>query len=350
MAINLASKYSDKMATMFTKSSYVSGKTNQEYNFTGVKTLKVYTPTTVPLSDYTRGGVSRYGVPQEMQDTVQEMTMTQDRAFSLVIDKGNNTEQMLMKNSGKMMKLQIDEQVVPEADRYAIGRYVALAGTVAGVSSKPTKTTIVEHIADGTQAMDDHAVPDDGRYIFLTAEMYKLLRLAPEFLGLEQLGSKALGKGVVGEMDGAKVVKVPTKYLPPDCYFVMWHPKAVIQPYKINDAKVHKDPPGISGALLEGRNLYDAFVLGAMAYGVYACVLGTKKLDAPTISIAGGTATITEPTGATRTWYTVDGSDPRYSDSAEVYSVSISVAAGAKVRAYAVGTDKYPSDVAEEDA
>ena len=34
-------------------------------------------------------------------------------------------------------------------------------------------------------------------------------------------------------------------------------------PYKIADAKVHEDPVGVSGALIEGRHYYDAYVLGA---------------------------------------------------------------------------------------
>ena len=90
MAVNLATKYSDKIATAFTHASYVKGNTSSAYDFTGVKTLKIYTPTTVPEVDYTRDGANRYGAPVEMQDTVQEMKMTQDKAFSLTIDKGNN--------------------------------------------------------------------------------------------------------------------------------------------------------------------------------------------------------------------------------------------------------------------
>ena len=44
MAINLASKYSDQIAEVFTRASFIKGKTAETYDLTGVKTLKVYTP------------------------------------------------------------------------------------------------------------------------------------------------------------------------------------------------------------------------------------------------------------------------------------------------------------------
>ena len=50
MAINLASKYSDQIAEVFTRASFIKGKTAETYDLTGVKTLKVYTPITVEES------------------------------------------------------------------------------------------------------------------------------------------------------------------------------------------------------------------------------------------------------------------------------------------------------------
>lgn len=346
MAINLATKYSDKIQTRFTHESYIAGKVSQEYEFTGVKGIKVYTPTTVPMNDYNRTATgNRYGTPVEMQDTVQDLIMSQDKSFSLTIDKGNNTEQMMIKNAGKMMNLQQKEQIVPMVDRYAFSRYIQMAGTVGGASAKPTKSNIVEMIADGAQALDDNQVPDEGRYIAVTAEMYKMLKLSPEFLGLEKLGEQALGKGVVGEIHGMKVVKVPTSYLPADCYFLIWHKSAVILPYKIKDAKIHEDPPGISGALLEGRNLYDAFVLGAKAYGLYACVLSTKKVATPTASFATNECTLSCTTGSATMYYTVDGTDPRYSSTRLPYTAKFGTTAGQVIKAYAEKADMYASDV-----
>ena len=349
MAINLAAKYSDKIAQVYTVGSFIAGKTSSEWDFSGVKSIKIYTPQTVDLVDYTRAGANRYGTPTEMQDTVQELTMTQDKSFSITIDKGNNNEQLLIKNAGKMLKLQIDEKVVPLVDKYAFKKFVTFAGKVAGIT-KPTKSTIVSAVADAEQHMSDNLVPEGNRYLYITGEMYNLLRQSDEFLKLEALGTKSIEKGVVGEVMGFRVVKVPTSYFDSGVYFIAMHKNSALVPYKIRDAKVHQDPPGISGALLEGRNNYDAFIIGTRAQGVYAAVASSDVTAAPSITVASGKATIASDTSGATVKYTLDGTDPRYSDTVLTYSSStdVVVSAGQTVRAYATAAGKFTSSVTDK--
>ena len=207
-----------------------------------MKTLKVYTPITVEEVDYDRdGGLKRYGDVTEMQDVVQELTMTQDKAFTLTIDKGNNLDQNLVKNAADMLRLQLNEKSTPAADKYAFKRFVTMAGSIVE-SAKPTKANIISKIADASQALDDALVPDDNRYLYLTSEMYKLVCTSDEFAGVDVLARQSIAKGVCGEVFGMNVVRVPKSYLPEDVYFLVAHKDAVLMPYKIADAKVHEDP------------------------------------------------------------------------------------------------------------
>lgn len=321
MAINLAKKYADKIASVFSQASLLSGRTSTAYDFTGVKSIVVTTPQTVPLGNYQRTGSNRYGTPTEMQDTTQEMIVTQDKSFSVTIDKGNNNDQQMIKNAGQMLRLEVQQEVVPVVDKYGFSRYVNFAGTIMGIT-KPDKTTIVSAIADGLQALDDALVPSDGRTIWTTAEMYKFIRLAPEFVGNTDLGKEAIAKGKVGEFDSTEVVKVPSSYLPSGCYFLITFRDAILLPYKINDSKVTMDPPGLSGALLEGRSVFDAFVLGAKAKGIYAAVSSANIQAAPTNAYSTNSLTMSS-SGATTILFTLDGTDPRYSSTAFTYSAAI---------------------------
>ena len=62
---------------------------------------------------------------------------------------------------------------------------------------------------DACQTLDDKGVPDgSARTLFATAEMCKLIKLSPEFIGIDRLGAKALSKGQIGEISGMQVVKV----------------------------------------------------------------------------------------------------------------------------------------------
>lgn len=340
MAINLATKYADQIASAFTRGSFVKGKTATTFDLTGVKTLKVYTPITVDEVDYVRSGANRYGTPVEMQDTVQELTMSQDKAFTLTIDKGNNLDQNLVKRAADMLRLQLNEKSTPAADKYALRRFAYMAGTIEE-NEKPTADNIVSLIARGSQVLDDGLVPDSCRYLYMSSEMYKLVCLSKEYTAIDTLGRKSVSKGVCGEVMGLEVVRVPESFMPENCWFLIAHKDAVLFPYKIADAKVHEDPVGISGALIEGRHYYDAFVLGAKSAGVYALVNTGSIAQAPTVS--EGTVTAAEGTTA---YFTVDGSDPRYSDSAKKYETPVSLGEGEKVRAYAVQDGKYPSAVA----
>ena len=340
MAINLATKYSDEIASAFSRGSFIKGKTATTFDLTGVKTLKVYTPITVDEVDYVREGANRYGTPAEMQDIVQELTMTQDKAFTLTIDKGNNLDQNLVKRAADMLRLQLNEKSAPAADRYALRRFAHMAGTIAA-SDKPTTSNIISLIAAGMQALDDGLVPADGRYLYVSSEIHKLICLSTEFIAVDALGAKSVAKGICGQVLGMEVVRVPERYMPENCWFLITHKDSVLMPYKIADAKVHEDPVGVSGALIEGRHYYDAFVLGAKCAGVYACVKTGYITAAP--SNAGGTLSCTDTGAVIR--YTLDGSDPRYSDSAHDYTKSLTVQSGETLKIFACAAGKYPSVV-----
>ena len=58
--------------------------------------------------------------------------MTQDKAFTLTIDKGNNLDQNLVKNAADMLRLQLNEKSTPAADKYAFKRFVTMAGSDCG--------------------------------------------------------------------------------------------------------------------------------------------------------------------------------------------------------------------------
>lgn len=323
MAINLASKFSGKIAEKFTKESYVKGNTSEEYDFTGVKTINIYTPLTVPLGNYDRKATAnRFGTPTEMQDTVQEMVLTQEPSFSITIDKGNNADQMNIKPAMSMLGAQIREQVVPHMDKYAFTQWSNAAGTRKGLTAAPTKTSIVGSIFDGATALDNALCPDENRLLYIPTTYYNLLRQSSEFLAVDNLAEKALTKGYVGMIADMKVIKVPDSFMPDDTYFLITYKKSVMLPNKIKTARVLTEVPGIDGALLEGRNYFDAFVIGARAGGVYAAVKSSAAVADPEVSITSDKATVTAVSSVIF-YYTLDGSDPRYTTSAKVYSAAV---------------------------
>ena len=348
MAINLSSKSADKLLKKCAlKSSVLTGAFSEEYSFSGAKTVVVTTAQTVKMKDYKREGTNRYGMPEEMQDITQELTLTQDKSYSLTVDKGNFKDQNYLKKVQDVIEIQNNVEAIPTRDRYCLAKASKTAGNIVGNSTALTKSNICERISTGTQALDDAEVPSENRTLFINAANYKLLKLSPEFLGVETLAEKVLTKGYVGMYDDMKVVKVPKGRWPENVNFIIVQKSCATAPQKIAETKVHKDPPGISGNLVEGRNYYDFFVFGARCEGVYVEVDTSSDkgsvLKAPTIAAAGGA--ISGVSGATY-YYTTDGSDPRYSTTRLTGQPS-SPEVGTIIKAYAEQAGKFPSPVAE---
>ena len=68
--INLASKYSKVIDERFYKESQAALAVNGDYEFTGVKTVNVYSIPAVAMNDYSRSGTSRYGTPNDLSRNV----------------------------------------------------------------------------------------------------------------------------------------------------------------------------------------------------------------------------------------------------------------------------------------
>ena len=339
-------KYDRDMEKGYIESSLVAPHLTKEFEFTGAKTVRVSAPVTVPMNDYVRSGANRYGTPSELKDAVQELTLTQDKSFALTLDKGNSQDKNDTEDfARKMLTLQLMERAIPEFDKYALDKLCHKAGKIAGNSTALTKSNIVDRICDGTVYLDDAEIAQNNRTLFVNAAAYKLLKLSDEFVSIDKVAVDAITKGVVGKFDNMKVVKVPKGRWPENVNFIIVQKNAATAPTTIHDAKVHKDPPGVSGSLLEGRNYYDCFVIASRADGVYAEV-DTSKAEicaVPEISEAGA---VTSATADAQFKYTLDGSDPRYSKTA-VMGQPENVEKGTTVKAYAYKTGLFDSAVAE---
>jgi len=322
MAVNLAEKFVDKVAERFAQKSFSGSLGSKAYNWDGVESIVVYSVDTVPYGNYTRSGTSRYGTPGELGDYIQTMRMTQDKAATWTIDKGNAKEQLNIKKANETVGRQQDERLHPLVDKYSFTQWAKDAGLAITANAAITANTAMGWLQDATEKADDAAFPEDGRFCVCTNAYYKLLKQNPNFVYTEGLANKALVRGEMGTLDGWRIVRVPTSYLPTGVHALCMHNSAILNPVKIQDYKIHVDPPGINGNLVETRVLFDAFVLDAKAKGVIAILASNAShTTAPTIAANGNCTAL----GGTVVYYTVDGSDPRCSGTRAALSAANTV-------------------------
>ncbi len=273
MPIDLATKFQPYTDEQFSAESKKALLTNQDFDWTGAHTVKVYKVTTSAMNDYGRSGPasgnwSRYGAVAALDATTEEFTLRRDRSFTFAIDKldGDETAQQLAAASA--LARQNREVVIPEADAYTYGVMCAGAGHKPAPKAL-TEANLYPEILAATQALDDSEVPETGRVLVLTPAGYTLLKKCRDVAMETDVGNDLRLKGVIGILDGMTVQKIPAVRLPAGFGFLVAHPCATVAPVKLEDYTVHENPPGISGSLVEGRICYDAFVLENKAKALY---------------------------------------------------------------------------------
>ena len=176
--VNLVTTFLPLVDEKFTTESRKSLLTNNDFDWTGAHSIKVYKVSTSAMNDYDRPGAntaknwSRFGPVAGLDATTEEMTLKKDRSFTFAIDKLDTDETAGQLQAAGALARQLREVVIPEVDAYTYGMMCA-------------------------------------------------------------------------------------------------HPVATVAPTKLEDYRVHQDPPGISGDLVEGRICYDAFVLDNKKAAIY---------------------------------------------------------------------------------
>ena len=153
-----------------------------------------------------------------------------------------------------------------EIDTY---RIAALASGAKAAHVHDDATTSASNAYElflaGQEDLDNDKVPQGGRFAIVTPKFLNFLKLSDNFIKQGDLAQKIAINGVIGEVDGVYIVKAPTSYFPTKVQCIITNREVMPSPIKLQDYKIHQDPPGVNGALIEGRVRYDAFILNEKA-------------------------------------------------------------------------------------
>lgn len=273
MAIELVTKFLPYVDEQFSTESKKSLLTNQDFDWTGAHTVKVYKISTGSMNDYGRDGAadgnwSRYGKVENLDATTEELTLKKDRSFTFAIDALDTDETAQTLKAATALARQLREVAIPEVDTYT---YCVMC---EGAGTKPeavalTADNIYQEFLKANNALDNAEVPEAGRQIVVTPDTLFLMKQCKDIVMETNIGNDLRLKGVISNLDGANVIKVPAARLPEGFGFMVCHPCATVAPTKLESYNTHINPPGINGQLVEGRICYDAFVLDNKAKAIY---------------------------------------------------------------------------------
>lgn len=265
MAINLASKFEKSTSDLLKAKAKTTSIVNDNWSWDGTNAIKVYTLTDPTVGNYSPAGASnRYGTPAEVQDTVQTFTLSRDRAWTSVMDALNVQDTVGVRRPAAFVAQAVKNVMVPEIDTY---RLAALA-TAGGVARSTTLIAAAASSAANAFAnfltlngnITDNEGVEDGRVALCTSTYFNYLKQSTGFTLASDQAYSDLKNGVVGSVDGVKIVICPSGRMPANTDLIITHPNVLTAPEKLKDVVIHKNAPGFNGHLIEYRHRYDAFV------------------------------------------------------------------------------------------
>lgn len=281
MAVTLVEKFLPYVDEQFKAESKKSLLTNQDFNWTGAHTVKIYKISTAPMTDYGRTGPtganwSRYGAVAGLDAATEELTLSRDRSFTFAIDAMDADETGQTLTAASALARQVREVVIPEVDSYVYGKMCTGAGTKPA-ATELTAANIYGEILKAGAALDAAEVPETGRQLLVTPETLLLMKQSTDIVLETDIGADLRLKGVISNLDGANVIRVPASRVPEGFGFLLAHPSATVAPVKLESYNTHQNPPGINGQLVEGRVVYDAFVLENKKMALYYQAVPTEE-------------------------------------------------------------------------
>lgn len=259
----------DERLHLATKTADIVNKGGVRLDFNGKNSVTIYTVNVVSEVNYVRSGSNRFGTLNELGTGTQTFTLSQDKSFTFSIDRGNLEDSMMVQEANKAVKRQVAEVSVPNTDIYtlATAHAVALAAS-QGATAAVTSSNAYNKFLAQNDAMTEAKVPESGRHCFMSPATYSLLKQDTTFMRSVDKTQASLASGVIGEVDGVMLHKVPSTYLPTNEVFLFIWDQVLIRPMKFNSTRILTDVQGIDGAVAEGRRYYDVFAPTNKAVGI----------------------------------------------------------------------------------
>lgn len=259
----------DERLSLATKTEPVVNKGGVRLEFNGKNSVTIYTVNTVSEVNYVRSGSNRFGALNELGTGTQTFTLSQDKSFTFSVDRGNLEDSMMVQEANSAVKRQVKEVSVPNTDIYtlSVASAYAIANSQAATSAVTSSDAYSKFLTQN-DAMTEAKVPETGRYCFVSPATYSLLKQDTAFRLACDTAYADLKKGIIGNVDGVTLVKVPSTYLPANTVFLFIWEEVLIRPMKFNSTRVLTEVQGIDGAVAEGRRYYDCFIPSNKGVGI----------------------------------------------------------------------------------
>ena len=264
----LQQKYSRELV------SYDLTNSNPGIKFINAQTIKLPRLTLSGYKDHSRtsmgfnaGTISNDWEPKKLMH---------DRDIEFALDPMDIDETNLVLEVANIQNVFEEEQAIPEKDSYRFSKLYAEAKTYASKgavidNTVLTATTILDWFDTQMEKMDDNAVPLEGRILYVTPAMNKLLKNASQIQRSINVNSNNgnIDRRVYS-LDDVKIIKVPSASAK-QINMILIHPSCVVSRDKYAYMKLFT--PGTDSRtadkyVYQNRYYTDTFLIENKACGI----------------------------------------------------------------------------------
>lgn len=203
----LAQKYAREMV------SNDLTRSNQGIKFLNAQTIKIPRLTVSGYKDHNRN-IMGFNTGTASNDW-EPKKLSHDRDIEIPIDPMDIDETNLVVEMANIQNVFEEEQAIPEKDSYRFSKLLTEATTYKSAGSVVDETAltasnILEWFDEQMSIMDDKSVPQEGRILYLTSAMQKLLKNAEGITRTISVGAAGVIDRRVHGLDDVTLKSVPS--------------------------------------------------------------------------------------------------------------------------------------------
>ena len=263
----MAQNYASEDLAVIDERFYTESKTSMIVNngltmsFEGINTVTIYNVGVVSEVDYIRNGENRFGPLVELGTGVQSFVLSQDKAFTFTVDRGNLEDSKMVQEADKAVKRQVREVSIPTTDIYRLSVLAAYAiANSQNTDSALSASNMFQGILAERATLIDAEVPVENLAVYITATAETYLWRDTEFKYACDKSYADNKTGVIGRVLGMDIVVCPASYYVANFGFMILAKNVLVAPTKFNMVRILDEVQGIDGKVAEGRRYYDAFI------------------------------------------------------------------------------------------
>lgn len=189
---------------------------NQGIKFLNAQTIKIPRLTVSGYKDHNRN-IMGFNTGTASNDW-EPKKLSHDRDIEIPIDPMDIDETNLVVEMANIQNVFEEEQAIPEKDSYRFSKLLTEATTYKSAGSVVDETAltasnILEWFDEQMSIMDDKSVPQEGRILYLTSAMQKLLKNAEGITRTISVGAAGVIDRRVHGLDDVTLKSVPSARL-----------------------------------------------------------------------------------------------------------------------------------------